>query len=235
MIEAFLLSKIRVSGGVAFTVLAMALSGCSGPVGLYHDVQGGAIDQPRQAPPGADRPYPNLASVPDEPKPLSDSEQAALQARLQPASPETAATKANPAALAGLTLPNAPPPVPVVPGVSEPVSHTSEAVLAKPVVPDKPTGTPSVPVAIAFEPGSAILDAAMVKTLQAIAASRGAARCLAGGFGEDSGAPDSQSLTLAVNRARAIADALTAAGVPPQAVQMAAAASGSGGFVQLVY
>ncbi|HQT65431.1 MAG: hypothetical protein B7Z75_12630 [Acidocella sp. 20-57-95] len=235
MIEAFLLSKIRVSRGVAVLMVAVVLSGCSGTVGMYHDVQGGAIAQPRQAPPGADLPYPNLASVPEEPKPLTAAQQAALQARLHQDSPEIAATKANPAALAGLVLPSAPPPVPAVPGVSEPVSSgLTEA--AKPTPPaEKPQSPPSVPVAIAFEPGSAILHAEMLKTLQRAVADRGDARILVGGFGEQTGGPDGQALILAVHRARAIADALTATGLSPTIIEMKAAAVGSGGFVQLVY
>jgi outer membrane protein OmpA-like peptidoglycan-associated protein len=57
---------------------------------------------------------------------------------------------------------------------------------------------------------------------------------LAAGFG-DGGATDAAALSLALARARAIADALTAAGVPPSAIILDAAAAGSGGFVQLVY
>jgi outer membrane protein OmpA-like peptidoglycan-associated protein len=47
--------------------------------------------------------------------------------------------------------------------------------------------------------------------------------------------PDAAALTLAVRRARRIADALTAAGVPPGAITLVASAAGSGGFAQLVY
>jgi outer membrane protein OmpA-like peptidoglycan-associated protein len=74
----------------------------------------------------------------------------------------------------------------------------------------------------------------MINALTAIAPGLGASKVLAAGFG-DGGAADSQSLALALARARAIADALTAAGVPASAIILDAAATGSGGFVQLVY
>ena len=71
--------------------------------------------------------------------------------------------------------------------------------------------------------------------LRALAVARGAASIRVGGFGEQAGTPNPAALTLAVRRARRIADALTAAGVPPAAITMTAAATGSGGFAQLVY
>jgi outer membrane protein OmpA-like peptidoglycan-associated protein len=60
----------RFSTGIA--VLAL-LSGCSSlpssvnPVEWWHDLQGGAIAEQRPPAPGADQPYPNLATVPDKP------------------------------------------------------------------------------------------------------------------------------------------------------------------------
>ncbi|OYY05619.1 MAG: hypothetical protein B7Y73_01145 [Acidocella sp. 35-58-6] len=238
MIEAFLLSKIRLVGGVLL-VVALTLGGCGSPVGLYHDVQGGAIDQPRQAPPGADLPYPNLASVPAAPAPLTKLQQDALAARLNENSPMIAATEPNPVALAGLTLPVAPPPTPDLPGLSLPSSASQPAAARRipsppPVAPPKPHD--GVPLAVGFQPGSAILSNAMLVQIKRFCAGRGSANILAGGFGEQSAeVPDEGSLDLALSRARAIADALTADGVPPGVIVLNAAAAGSGGFVQLVY
>ncbi len=51
----------------------MMLSGCSSlpgsmnPVSWWHDLEGGKIAEERPPPPGADQPYPNLASVPPKP------------------------------------------------------------------------------------------------------------------------------------------------------------------------
>src|SRR4051794_28877505 len=54
-------------------LIALLLSGCSSfpssmnPVSWWHDLQGGKIAEERPPPPGADQPYPNLASVPPKP------------------------------------------------------------------------------------------------------------------------------------------------------------------------
>lgn len=52
----------------------LALAGCStisamNPVNWWHRQEGGEIAKERPAPPGADQPYPNMASVPDKPQP----------------------------------------------------------------------------------------------------------------------------------------------------------------------
>jgi outer membrane protein OmpA-like peptidoglycan-associated protein len=238
MVEAFLLNKASGNLGLAGVLAAgvlLSLGGCAGPVGLYHDIEGGAIAQTRQAPPGADAPYPNLASVPAAPAAVTPAQTAALAARLPIDSPQIPATEANPAALAGLALPAGPPPVPDVPGLALPKNPTPNVILVPPkpvVAPAKPTQ--SVPVSIAFAPGSAILSPDMANAVAAIAPVRGTSNILAAGFG-DGGATDAAALSLALARARAIADALTAAGVPPSAIILDAAAAGSGGFVQLVY
>jgi len=54
-------------------LLALLLAGCSSlpasinPVSWWHDLQGGKIAEERPPPPGADQPYPNLATVPPKP------------------------------------------------------------------------------------------------------------------------------------------------------------------------
>jgi ATP-dependent protease HslVU (ClpYQ) peptidase subunit len=82
-------------------------------------------------------------------------------------------------------------------------------------------------VPLAFAPGSAILPAADLAPIKTITASRGNANILAGGFGG--------SFALALARAQRLGEALTAAGVPANAIKLVAQPSGSGGFVQLVY
>jgi len=213
---------------------ALSLAGCAGPVALYHNAEGGAIAQARQPPPGADLPYPNLADVPPEPEGLTTAQYAAVARRLSPAPVETAATRANPAALAGLALPDSPPPVPNVPGLNLPATPAPHVFVPPPSTP-APAPRDSAPVSLAFEPGSAILSPDAVTALASIAQAHGSAAILAGGFGEQAATPDDGALTLALERAQAIADALTAAGAPPHAIRLTAAAAGSGGFVQLVY
>jgi outer membrane protein OmpA-like peptidoglycan-associated protein len=237
-----------------WVVAACVLAGCAGPVAAYHDIEGGAIAQARQAPPGADQPYPNLAGVPTKPTPPTEQEIEAVGARLTPApasawpppprfpvrsaaSAPIPALVANPAALEGLTLPGAAPPPPNVPGSyvpAVPAPHViTYAAPPKPAPVAKPVD--STPVSLAFAPDSAILDGKTDDALATLAGTRGDATMLVGGFGRPGAGPDATALQLAVERARAIADALTAAGVPTGDVTMVAAADGAGGFVQLVY
>jgi outer membrane protein OmpA-like peptidoglycan-associated protein len=219
---------------------SLGLAGCTSPVTLYHEAEGGDIAKLRQPPPGSDQPYPNLASVPAAPVALSASQQQAVQqqldqARANPTLPTSAPSPAVSGALAGLTLPDTAPPVPSVPGLTVPVTLPVTAALA--LAPPAPAPAPhdGPPIALAFSTKSAILSSDMVKALQALAVGRGNAKVLVGGFGEQGSSPDAAALTLALNRAQRIADALTASGVPPGAIRLIASAAGSGGFAQLVY
>lgn len=203
-------------------ILAMTLlGGCSQTIGLYHDMEGGAIAQPRQPPPGANLPYPNLADVPALPKPGSANE-----------STKPGALAASPQALAGLTLPAQPPPVPTIPGVT--LSSGMVTSPSMPVAKQPSSQTESVirrfgpPVSIAFRPSSALLPHRQLVLVEALAAKRGKADIRVCGFGEG-------SLPLALARARRLADALTAVGVPGHNINITAFAAGSGGFAQLVY
>ena len=203
--------------------LALALGGCSSTIGVYHDVEGGAIAQGPQPPPGMDQPYPNLADVPAAPAATPVGEQAALatQARIGVSAP-------SPGALAGLSLPAGPPPLPDVPGVNIPEAPAPDiAALPAPSAPAAPP-PPGPPIPVGFDPGSAILPATEISQINKFASTRGSATIIAGGFGDG-------SLWLGVSRARRLADALTADGVPGSEIQIAAAAAGSGGFVRLVY
>jgi hypothetical protein len=202
--------------------LALGLNGCSPAIGLYHWVEGGAISGPLQPPPGMEQPYPNLADVPAAPKPQAPGAQAAIAARAR-----TGVSAPSPEALAGLSLPAGPPPLPDVPGLDIPVQPAA-MVVAAPAPVHVPPPPPGPPVAIGFVRGSALLPYAEATRIQAFARTRGTAGVLAGGFGEG-------DLQLALARARRLADALTADGVPRNAVRLTASAAGSGGFVQLVY
>jgi hypothetical protein len=170
-----------------------------------------------------DQPYPNLADVPAAPKPMPAGEQATItsQARSGVSAP-------SPGALSGLELPAGAPPLPDVPGLDIPAPQP--AVIAAAPVPEaaKEPPPPGPPLAIGFAPANALLPAAEAGKIKAFAATRGEATVLAGGFGDG-------SLPLALSRARRVADALTASGVPGSDIRLVASAAGSGGFVQLVY
>ena len=60
--------RTAVLGCVALACLG-PLAGCSSlnPANLFHREEGGTIAQPHAAPPGAGQPYPNLATVPENP------------------------------------------------------------------------------------------------------------------------------------------------------------------------
>jgi hypothetical protein len=153
--------------------------------------------------------------------------------------PSAGSVPASPGALAGLTLPGAPPPLPPVPGINWqglPVAPAPPAPPPPPALAARPDGPP---ILLAFPPKTAILTPQTQTALTALALARGGAGIRVGGFGGQNAAvnatPDAAALSLALYRARRIADALTAAGVPPAKITMVAAAAGSGGFAQLVY
>jgi len=181
--------------------------------------------------------------VPAAPAALTPTEKMAVGIQLYEArvAPYAGSVPASPEALAGLTLPGAPPPLPPVPGINwQGLPVAPEPAAAPPPAPAaKPDGPP---ILLAFPPKTAILTPQAQTALNALALARGEAGIRVGGFGGQgsgaeiaSAAPDAAALDLAVYRARRIADALTAAGVPPAKITMVAAAAGSGGFAQLVY
>jgi len=206
---------------------ATSLGGCSQSVGLYHEVEGGAIAQNRQPPPGAKLPYPNRADVPAPQAPAAPGAQTAIAAQAH-----GGVSAPAPGALAGLSLPAAPPPVPNVPGISlsNPVTASRPAPAPAPAAPAPAAPAPPnrPPVSIAFRPGSALLPYSQAGVIQGVVAQRGTAHLRVCGFGEG-------SMTLALARARRLADQLTADGVAGRDIDINAFAAGSGGFVQLVY
>lgn len=206
-------------------VVASSLGGCSQSVNLYHKTEGGAIAQARQAPPGADLPYPNLADVPEPKAPAQPGAQAAITAQAR-----SGVSAPSAGALEGLTLPDAPPPLPNVPGValSNPAIAAAPAAPAPAPVQPAPQRPNPPPVSVAFRPGLALLPYKQERLVQTLAGKRDGAHIRVCGFGEG-------SMSLALARARRLADALTAAGVPDGDIGISAFAAGSGGFVQLVY
>jgi hypothetical protein len=224
---------------------ALGMTGCASPVSLYHDAEGGDIAHLKTPIPGSESPYPNLASVPAAPAALTTTEKQAVQQQMQtagtaPAEPGGTPLTAAPGALGGLTLPASAPPEPDVPGIDwqglPEAPAPAETAAAPAPVAVKPDGPP---ILLAFQPQSALLNAEGKTALSALAKARGSAKIRVGGFGEQNAAtdpvPDEAALTLALYRARRIADALTAAGVPPHKITLVASAAGSGGFAQLVY
>jgi outer membrane protein OmpA-like peptidoglycan-associated protein len=99
------------------------------------------------------------------------------------------------------------------------------------------TPKPAPQVIAAFVPGSAVLRPESSDALRALAARRGGGPvAILGGGDARSAQPDAQAaaLPLAWRRARAIEDALVAAGVPASAMHVDAAALARGGVARLV-
>jgi flagellar motor protein MotB len=90
-------------------------------------------------------------------------------------------------------------------------------------------------VTVAFPPGSAALSPLGVRDLGSLATHRAGRSIVVAGRGD---APEgdqvrqADSLTLAWQRAQALARALAAAGVPPGAIEVTAGATGEGGVAR---
>ncbi len=98
-------------------------------------------------------------------------------------------------------------------------------------------GNPATAVEIPFAPASSALPPASVAALKALAAKRGTHVIEALGRGDATGADPAaqqQAMSLGFARAQAIAAALASSGVPRDAIQVMALASGRGGVAQLV-
>ncbi|MCW8306478.1 hypothetical protein AruPA_05465 [Acidiphilium sp. PA] len=203
-------ARRRHLGGTIALLAVATLAGCAtyDPLTAYHRYEGGVIGHNPPPAPGLDAKFPNLASVPAKPPVLSPTVQRAVRQQL----------------LAANHHQNAMP----VPGET-------------PVVPPQPApraAVPPPPVLVGFEPNRAILSHRDRAALRALAARRaatpaaGAAPVVAMGF-----APDrtQAGLKLALLRATAIGDALSAAGVPVSAIRIEALTAGRGGAAQLLY
>jgi outer membrane protein OmpA-like peptidoglycan-associated protein len=102
-----------------------------------------------------------------------------------------------------------------------------------------PAAAPQAPggTSVAFPPGAATLQADASQTIKAFAGSRGGASVAVTGYGDaDSSAPAAQAaaMSLALSRAQAVANALTANGVPASAIRINAEAAGRGAAMRLL-
>ncbi len=137
-------------------LFALLVSGCSSfpssmnPVSWWHDLQGGKIAEERPPPPGADQPYPNLATVPPKP---AQPDRAALAniAKALVADRTNAQHAAAAAPIADPSLPSAspglfgrgtvpPPPPPPPPGTQQ-----AAATMAAAEAPPAPATPPPSP------------------------------------------------------------------------------------------
>ena len=92
-------------------------------------------------------------------------------------------------------------------------------------------------VMIGFAPGSSQLSPTAAQEVKAFAATRGAQPIAVTGYGDATSAdPGAQTaaVSLALTRAQAIVNALTAAGVPRAAISLGAEAAGRGASLRLL-
>lgn len=114
-------------------------------------------------------------------------------------------------------------------------SNRTQNQLGGQTLPTKPTLSPQPhepPLRIGFVPGAAVLSHADTEALEALASRRAGHKIAAIGFAPRS---DAAGLRLALLRAAAIANVLTAAGVPADAVRLEALVGGRGGAAQVIY
>ncbi|HEY7578966.1 MAG TPA: hypothetical protein VH855_15355 [Acetobacteraceae bacterium] len=189
------------------------------------------------APPGqADQP----ASRSETPPPPAKAPVGDVQST--PIAPPGATAQPAAQAAAPPSLPAAPPPPPSLPGIAGTPPATATAAAPSPpgaapaAPPASPPAAPSQ-VSVTFVNGSAELPSFAADTLKQLAGRRGNGVIAVTGYGDAaSDDPDAQSaaLALGLSRAKAMATALTRAGVPASAVQVDAEAIGRGGTARLV-
>jgi outer membrane protein OmpA-like peptidoglycan-associated protein len=156
--------------------LGLLLAGCSSfpssmnPVSWWHDLQGGKIAEERPPPPGADQPYPNLATVP--PKPAEPDRAALANIANGLIADRTNTQHANEAApIADPSLPSAspalfgkgtvPPPPPPAPPGTETASASLPAADAPPAPPSRAPPAAAPAPAPAKAPVAAVQSAAL--------------------------------------------------------------------------
>lgn len=158
-----------------------------------------------------------------------------------PLAPPGATAQPAAAAAPPPPLPNAPPPPPNLPGVGTagpppaPRTPAPPATVAS-VTPTPPPGAADN-VTVTFIIGSASLQPSAADVLRQLAARRGNGVIAVTGYGDatsDEPAAQSDALALGLQRAQAMAAALTSAGVPSSAVEVDAAAIGHGGTARLI-
>ncbi len=155
--------------------------------------------------------------------------EAAPSAAPSPPVPPQPARAAPAASAPSADVPSAPPPR------AEPAPPAPPPAPAIPA--PAPPAVPADAVRLAFEPGSPVLPAASAEALRALAKRRGGHAIAAIGYGDaDSADPavQAKALTLGLQRAQAIAQALAADGVPEQSVRLEAQAGGRGGSARII-
>ena len=139
--------RVSVQAKAGVVCVALALGGCggdplSGPVDLFHDLQGGEIAAQRPPPPGAGQPYPKLGSVPGRPVLPAASYRNGLAAQLLAERDRTERVAADTPVEAVPPLPTALPVAAAAgaaPGAGAPVAAASlETAEASPPVGRKP-------------------------------------------------------------------------------------------------
>jgi outer membrane protein OmpA-like peptidoglycan-associated protein len=136
-------------------------------------------------------------------------------------------------------IPQAPPPPPQLPEISGAPTAPTPPPKAPKVAPTLPALSESEtkPVAVAFPIGSAVLPNSADADLQKFAARRAGHSVLIIGYGDaETDTPEAQqaAVKLALERARAVAAALTKNGVPMDAIRMEAEPAGHGAAVRLL-
>jgi hypothetical protein len=147
----------------------------------------------------------------------------------------TAALSAPPAVAP--EIPPAPPPPPRLPGVTIPQVTPPTTPPTAPPSPPAPSPPPGPPVAIGFFRGTAILPAEETVRLKTLARKRGGRTIAVTGFGEAASADpavQAAALSLALDRARAVAAELMRDGVPAGAIRLLALAPGGGAMARLI-
>jgi outer membrane protein OmpA-like peptidoglycan-associated protein len=185
-----------------------------------------AAEAPSQAPPALPRPAPVST---DPPPVLLPAEPRAASAPALPAPPAAApAAPTAPAAPQAAAMAAQAPPRPVQPSVV--IDRTALA-------PTRGGGAGGSGYALGFLPGTATLIPSDRAVLADLAGRGGTATFQVTGFADEAGS--GRALDLPLARARAVADALRAAGVPAEQIELGGSArpgpAGRGAEVRLVY
>ena len=152
------------------------------------------------------------------------------------AGPGKSAVPAKPAAAPEATAapqPAMPAAPPAPPRIAGPAGGTATGATPAAAAPAAVTADA---VRVSFAPGSATLTPAAAEALKSLAARRGTKGITVTGYGEARGSDPSAQVAavgLGLSRARAIAAALEADGVPSAALRLLSVAAGQGGGAQL--
>ena len=146
----------------ALLACLVGLAGCS-PANFFHQREGGEIAKPQQPTPGANQPYPNLASVPPAPAAPNQAELSAItngliadRAHAQYLAegaplPDPSSPQASPG-LFGVGTASPPAPPSLAPPPAGTATASLPAATAPPLAPSAGTATASLPAATAPPP-----------------------------------------------------------------------------------